>query len=240
MPLGSRRRAAFALRRTAKGLAFGYRAARSHAIVDLAACPVLSPRIAGSLSRLKSALAPLLGGKREIRATVTETDAGLDVVVEGGRASPHLLSALAAEAQAIGAARLTMDGETVALLAEPTLKLSGTRVGLPPGAFLQASREAEASLAALVRDGTRGAKRIVDLFAGIGTFTFALAAGAVVDAYEQDEAAIEALGKAARATPKLKPVRVFARDLFRAPLGARELARYDAVVLDPPRAGATP
>ena len=82
------------------------------------------------------------------------------------------------------------------------------------------------------------AKRVADLFAGIGTFTFALAASAGVDAYEQDEAAIAALGQAALATPKLKPVRTFARDLFRAPLSAGELARYDAVVLDSPRAGA--
>jgi 23S rRNA (uracil1939-C5)-methyltransferase len=82
------------------------------------------------------------------------------------------------------------------------------------------------------------AKRVADLFAGIGTFTFALAASAEVDAFEQDEAAIAALGQAARATPKLKPVRTFSHDLFRAPLTARELARYDAVVLDPPRAGA--
>ena len=82
------------------------------------------------------------------------------------------------------------------------------------------------------------AKRVADLFAGIGTVTFALAASAGVDAYEQDEAAIAALGQAALATPKLKPVRTFARDLFRAPLSVGDFARYDAVVLDPPRAGA--
>ena len=79
---------------------------------------------------------------------------------------------------------------------------------------------------------------MADLFAGIGTFTFALAGDAEIDAFEQDEAAVAALGRAARATPKLKPVRAFARDLFRAPLSAKELSRYDAVVLDPPRAGA--
>jgi 23S rRNA (uracil1939-C5)-methyltransferase len=126
----------------------------------------------------------------------------------------------------------------VILAGEPTVTLSGAKVRLPPGAFLQASREAEAALAGLVRQGVGRSKRIADLFAGIGTFTFALAASAEVDAYEQEEAAIAALEQAARATPKLKPVRSFARDLFRAPLSKVELARYDAVVLDPPRAGA--
>jgi 23S rRNA (uracil1939-C5)-methyltransferase len=124
------------------------------------------------------------------------------------------------------------------LTGEPTVMLSGVEVSLPPGAFLQASRESEAVLARLVKEGVARSKRVADLFAGIGTFTFALAARAEVDAFEQDEAAIAALGHAARATPKLKPVRSFARDLFRAPLTARELAGYDAVVLDPPRAGA--
>ena len=238
VPLASRRRAAFTLGRTARGVAFGYRGARSHAIVDIAACPVLSSSIAGRLPKLKSALAPLLGGKREARVTVTEAEQGLDVVVEGIRPSPGLFAKLAAAGASIGAARITIDGESVILAGEPTVTLSGAQVRLPPGAFLQASRESETVLVGLVKEGVGRAKRVADLFAGIGTFTFALAGSAEVDAFEQDEAAIAALAGAARATPKLKPVRTFSRDLFRAPLSPRELARYDAVVLDPPRSGA--
>ena len=83
-----------------------------------------------------------------------------------------------------------------------------------------------------------GAKRVADLFAGLGTFTLALARRAAIDAFEQDEACLAALAEAARGTPKLKPMRTFVRDLFRTPLRAKELAAYDAVVLDPPRAGA--
>ena len=238
VPLAGRRRAAFTLGRTARGVAFGYRGARSHNIVDIAACPVLSSSIAGRLPKLKSALAPLLGGKREARVAVTEAEQGLDVVVEGIRPSAGLLAKLAAAGARIGAARITIDGESVVLAGEPSVSLSGAQVRLPPGAFLQASRESEAVLCGLVREGVGRGKRVADLFAGIGTFTFALAGSAEVDAFEQDEAAIAALGQAARATPKLRPVRTFSRDLFRAPLSARELGRYDAVVLDPPRSGA--
>ena len=108
---------------------------------------------------------------------------------------------------------------------------------LPAGAFLQASRQAEATLAGLVREGAQGAKRLADLFAGLGTFTFALAGAAAVDAYEGDEAALAALAEAARKTPKLKPVRGIVRDLFHTPLSPKELKAYDAVVFDPPRAG---
>jgi 23S rRNA (uracil1939-C5)-methyltransferase len=111
-------------------------------------------------------------------------------------------------------------------------------VRLPAGAFLQASREAEAVLVGLVREGAGGAKRVADLFAGLGTFTFALAGDAAVDAFEADEAALQALTEAARKTPKLKPVRGLVRDLFREPLSPKELQAYDAVVFDPPRAGA--
>ncbi len=199
---------------------------------------MLSPNFAGRLPKLKSALATLLGGRREARVTVTEADQGLDLVVEGLRPSPSLFAKLAAAGARLGAARITVDGECVILASEPSVSLSGTQVRLPPGAFLQASRESEAALVALVKEGVGRSKRVADLFAGIGTFTFALAASAEVDAYEQDEAAVAALGQAARGTPKLKPVRTHTRDLFRVPLGARELARYDAVVLDPPRAGA--
>jgi 23S rRNA (uracil1939-C5)-methyltransferase len=238
VPLASRRRAAFALGRAADCLAFGYGAARSHDIVDISACPVLSSSIAGRLPKLKSALAPLLGGKREARVALTEAEQGLDVMIEGIRPSPALFAKLAATGARIGAARITIDGESVILAGEPTVTLSGAQVRLPPGAFLQASRESETVLVGLVKVGVGCAKRLADLFAGIGTFTFALAGSAEVDAFEQDEAAIAALAGAARTTPKLKPVRTFSRDLFRAPLSPRELARYDAVVLDPPRSGA--
>jgi 23S rRNA (uracil1939-C5)-methyltransferase len=118
VPLTSRRRAAFTLGRTALGVAFGYRGARSHAIVDIAACPVLSPVIAGRLPQLKSALAPLFGGKREARVTVTEAEQGLDVTVEGLSPSPALFAKLAAAGASLGAARITVDGESVVFAGE--------------------------------------------------------------------------------------------------------------------------
>jgi 23S rRNA (uracil1939-C5)-methyltransferase len=238
VPLGSRRRASLALGRNPHGLALGYHRARSHELIDVAVCPVLSPSIAASLPKLKAALAPLLGGEREAKIGVTETESGLDIVVEGVRPKPAALGAFAGQAGAAGVARLTIDGESIVLGDAPTVAIGGVGVKLPAGAFLQASREAEAVLVALVREGVGDAKRVADLFAGLGTFTLALARTAAVDAFEADEAALGALAEAARRTPKLKPVRIFARDLFRAPLGPKELQAYDAVLFDPPRAGA--
>jgi 23S rRNA (uracil1939-C5)-methyltransferase len=219
-------------------LPLGYLRARSHELIDVTVCPVLSPRIVGRLGKLKQALAPLLGGKREAKVNVTETEGGLDVVLEDARPSPSALGAFAGKAASLGVARLTAGGESIGQVAAPEIDLSGVKVRLPPGAFLQASREAEAVLAGLVREGAKGGKRVADLFAGLGTFTFALAKDAAVDAFETDEAALAALTEAARKTPKLKPVRGFVRDLLRSPLSVKELKIYDVVVFDPPRAGA--
>ena len=109
-------------------------------------------------------------------------------------------------------------------VAAPEIELSGVAVKLSPGAFVQASGEAETVMAGLVREGVGGARRIADLFAGLGTFTFALARQAAVDAFEADETAFEALTEAWRKTQDLKPVKTFRRDLFRTPSAPRSLA----------------
>ncbi len=240
VPLASRRRASFALAHTRAGVVLGYHKRGSHEVVGVEVCPVLAPEIVTSLPKLRSILASLAASKGQARVSATSTEAGLDVAVEGAlpRLSAERLGGLAAAAIAAGATRLTLNGEVVLQQGRPTVTLAGARVPLPPGAFLQASREAEHTLVELVSEGVDGAKRVADLFAGLGTFTVALARHAAVDAFEQDAGAVAALAEAARVTPKLKPVRTFVRDLFRNPLKAKELAPYAAVVLDPPRAGA--
>jgi 23S rRNA (uracil1939-C5)-methyltransferase len=239
VPLGSRRRASLALGRGRDGTTLGYRRARSHRLIDISVCPVLSPRIVTRLGRLKAALSLLRGRRREARVSMTEILSGLDIVLEGVSPAPAALGAFAGQATSLDVARLTIDGESIGPARAPEIEIAGVSVRLPPGAFLQASGEAEAIMTGLVQDGVGNARRIADLFAGLGTFTFALARQAAVDAFEEDEAALHVLAEAWRRTPGLKPVRTFARDLFRAPLGVKELNGYEALVFDPPRAGAT-
>lgn len=234
---GSRRRAAFTLRRDRNALALSYRRARSHDLIDIDVCPILSPRIVSRLPMLKLALAPLLGGKREARVGVTETETGLDIVVDGVRTNETALAKLAGEAGKLGVARITVGADSLTLT-PPAVRFGPAQVKLPPGAFLQASPEAEAVMTKLVLEGVGKAKRVADLFAGLGTFALALAGQAAVDAYEAGEAALGALADTVRHTSNLKPVRTVPRDLFRVPLGALELKPYEAVVFDPPRAGA--
>ena len=160
VPLGSRRRASLTFGRGAKGPALGYHLSRSHELIGVEVCPVLSPRIVAALPKLRKALAPLVGEKREAKVSVTEIDNGLDIVVEGVRSAPAALAAFVRQAPALGVARLTAGGESITTRAAPEVDLSGVKVKLPPGTFLQASREAETVMTGLVREGVGVAKRV--------------------------------------------------------------------------------
>ena len=158
MPLASRRRAAFALGRTGQGVAFGYRARALARHRRHRRLPGAQPRIAGRLPKLKAALAPLLGGRREARITVTETEQGLDVWLRASAPPLRLSPSWPRQGASFGAARITLDGESLIFSASPRCRLSGAQVKLPPGAFLQASRESEAVLVELV-EAERGRAR---------------------------------------------------------------------------------
>jgi len=145
---------------------------------------------------------------------------------------------LARLALSLDLARLSNHGRLVLEQRSPLLAIGKAQVVLPPGAFLQATQAGEEALAARVTGALKGARRVADLFSGIGTFSLRLAASAAIHAYDSDEPALQAQSKAARATPSLRPVTVATRDLFRRPLTPAELALFDAVVFDPPRAGA--
>jgi len=129
--LGSRRRAALALGRGKGGVALGYRRARSHELIDIEICPVLSPRIVERLPRLREALAPLLGGKREARVGATETASGLDIVLDGVKPGAAALGAFAGQAASLGVARLSVGGESIGQVAAPEIELSREKVWLP-------------------------------------------------------------------------------------------------------------
>lgn len=236
---GSRRRAVFAARRAGKRPVFGYHGHHSHRIVEIEECPILRPEIARALPGLRKLAGPLTPLKGEIRIAVTSTDAGLDVAFEGPRPRPPALVPLAAPMlERLGIARLSIAGEPVMTFAEPTITVDGMPVPVPPLVFMQAVAVAEGVMARLVREGIGDARRVADLFAGIGTFALRLAKVAPVTAVDGDGTALGALATAATRTPGLKPVETIRRDLARMPVTAEELASYDGVVFDPPRAGA--
>ena len=234
-----RRRAVFHARRgTHDVLQVGFAAYRAHHVVPIDRCPVLAPELAGAIEAAW-ALAEALGPQRKpLDIQVTASEPGLDVDVRGsGPLPPALTTPLAGLAQTHRLARLTRHGELIVQRAQPTVRVGRARVALPPGTFLQATAQGEETLARLVVSHVGEAAVIADLFAGVGPFALRLAERARVHAVDNDAAAIAALRQAS-AVPGFKPIETEVRDLFRRPLLPPELARFDAVVFDPPRQGA--
>lgn len=237
---GTRRRATFAAERRGGDLKFGFHGTKSHQIAAIKNCLILVPAIEQALENLR-ALANLIAPKRgTMKVHVLATETGLDVRLDdyGDWPDFKIERALMDHTIKAGFARLSLGGDVLIQAREPILSFGQARATPAPGAFTQATAHSQNVLAKLVMEALGERKNILDLFSGIGTFTLQLAASARVHGVDGDGPAIAALEKAARSTANLKPVTTEKRDLFRRPLLAKELNKFDAIVLDPPRAGA--
>jgi 23S rRNA (uracil1939-C5)-methyltransferase len=220
-------------------LEVGFAARQAHHIVPIDGCPILAPGLAGVIEAAWALAEALRPSGKPLDIQASATDAGIDVDIRGsGPLDPQMSLVLAEIAATHRLARVTRHGELIAQRAVPTVRMGRATVALPPGAFLQATEEGEATLARLVTAHAGAAKAIADLFAGVGPFALRLAERARVVAADSDEGAIAALARAAAGTSGLKPIKAERRDLFRRPLSAKELTGLDAVVFDPPRQGA--
>jgi 23S rRNA (uracil1939-C5)-methyltransferase len=235
----TRRRITVAARRTRKGVLIGFHAPAATDIVPIETCAVAEPSLIAALPRLEEVAGLAASRKGEVRLTLTLTNGGIDVAVTGAKVidgpAQALLAGVAARA---GIARLGWNGEAVATMRVPEVTMGRARVVPPPGGFLQPTRDGEAALVEAVGEAVGSAGRIADLFAGSGTFALPLAEQAEVHAVEGEDDALAALDAAWRATPGLKRVRCERRDLTHRPLLPDELKGVEAVVIDPPRAGA--
>ncbi len=238
--VGQRRRVVFSARMTENGLLMGFNRAETNHIISVEECPIASPGIVDRLSAIRAVAAALATGSETFRLTVTETFSGLDLAAEGLKplAEKHRRRVIETTLSSKGVARVSANGEILVEPEKPIVDFGGVLVSPPPGSFMQATKDAEDAMADLVLSHIGKAKQVLDLFAGSGTFALRIARKAKVHAVEGDEKALQALDQAARTTQGLKPVSIEKRDLFRRPLTAQELKKYDAVVFDPPRAGA--
>jgi 23S rRNA (uracil1939-C5)-methyltransferase len=238
-PAHARRRASLRAERRGKQVLIGFNEGGSHTLVDLRECPVMHPDLFALIKPLRALLLILMRDRRAADVRMTVTDQGVDLLIAKveaeGLAAAEALTDFAGKHRL---ARLSIDeGYGAAARWEPeavTITLGGIAVNLPEGAFLQATADGEAALVAAVRNAIGDAAQVADLFAGLGTF--ALAVNATVHAVEGARDAILSLQMAANRTKRL--VSSEHRDLFRRPLTPKDLERFDAVILDPPRAGA--
>lgn len=237
---GERRRVVFTVRKTEKAVLLGFNQAGSHHIVSIDHCPISSDGIISRLDAIRRIAGALATSSEPFRLTVLETSTGLDLAFEGvKKISARERRAVTETVLSLrGIARVSNDGEILIEPQKPEIDFSGVRVFPPAGGFTQATKPAEDAMAELVLAALGKAKRVADLFAGSGTFALRIARQAKVHAVEGDERSLKALDHGARNTQGLKPVTVERRDLFRRPLMVSELKVFDAVVFDPPRAGA--
>jgi len=236
----SRRRAVFAAHRVGKAIAIGFHSRRSHRIVPITDCAVVTPGVLALLPKLERIAAICAPPKDALTVSVTETITGFDVALNGVAKAFRADGRIRAiqTAGEIGLARLSINGDVAMERAAPTLQAGAAHLTPPPGGFLQACEASEAAMLALVKEAIGDSRKVVDLFAGSGTFSLPLASTATIHAVEGDEAALASLDRAARKAQGLKPVTVEKRDLFRRPLTRADLKRFDAAIIDPPRAGA--
>ena len=225
-----RRRTTFHARREGGG----FMRMRSHQVHDLDRCPILVPALQARAPAITRAVFAAIG---EADVAFTATATGLDLAIRAERKGlrPERLGPLLGQ---FSLPRIAVNGEVLLQTAPPTVRMGKADVPLPVGSFLQATEAAEIALAELCRSALGSARRVADLFCGVGPFALRLAESTPVYAADSDRDAVAALTKAVRSTPGLKPVTAVSRDLFREPLTAVELKPFDVVLFDPPRAGA--
>jgi 23S rRNA (uracil1939-C5)-methyltransferase len=243
-PPGSRRRLALHARRNGRTAVLGFKARRSWRLAEIDVCVIADERVVTALPLLRRLAEPFLEHPKSaptLHVTLTET--GLDIDVTGVERRGGGLSAdarmRAAEIAAQGdIARVTLAGEVLYRARPALVRIGGATVALPPGAFLQAVAAAEQAMVDFALEAANGARRVADLYCGVGAFTFPLATLAPVTAADASAPAIASLKAAMATAPGLSPIEASVRDLDRRPVSADELRRTDLVVFDPPRAGA--
>jgi 23S rRNA (uracil1939-C5)-methyltransferase len=238
---GERRRADFVLRRQGRRVVAGFHERASAEIVDVGTCVVVRPALDALLEPLRASLASVLPDGGAADAMVNETASGLDLLIRPHRRldlSLERREALVALAEGADLARLCWgdraSAEPVVVRRTPLVVFGEARIEPPPGAFLQATQRAEQAMRAMVGAWTGDAPKLVDLFAGLGALS--LGRTGKLTLFESDRQAVAAVAAAARRLGG--KVTAERRDLFRNPLTAAELDAFDAVLLDPPRAGA--
>jgi len=213
----------------------GFMEAGTHTLVPIDTCPILVPRLQYA-PQIAAQLGELFGN---CDVSVTVADNGLDVAIKAERKmADKAVAQFGTFMQRHGITRVALNGHSFTQSQPPVITMGRARVGLTVGGFLQATQKGEETLVALVQEQMKKVRHVADLFCGIGPFALRLAEQAQVTAIDSDKAAIASLQNTLRNTKGLKPVKAEVLDLFHNPLTAMELADFDLVVLDPPRAGA--
>ncbi len=238
-----------------RSVTLGYFRRRSQEVTPIEACLVADPRVWEIRNRLLPHLLKMLIPDQPVDIFIQAVGRQTDLLFTGpvghgetGEPDSYFKERLKSVVEGSTLRRVCwrMDEESPMLLLVNrgpfAAQFGELKVFLPPGAFMQPTEAGEnelvkAVLAALPAPRESGKLRLADLFAGCGTFAGSMLAHGSVDAYETAPPAVKALARSGTANRTTHELRAFKRDLFRNPLKRDELSRYDAIVMDPPRAG---
>ena len=230
-----RRRVALHVREIEGRWRAGFMAEGSHALVPIEQCPILAPGLQ-TIPQVAASFGSIFG---ECDVSAVLADNGIDIAIKATRKlADKAVAQFDSFMREHAITRIAVNGQTLGQLSPPMITMGKARVALPVAGFLQATAQAEEVLASLIDEVLPKSKNVADLFCGIGPFALRLAETRSCTAIDSSKPAIAALNFALRNTRGLKPMKAEARDLFQNPLMAQELGEFDAVVLDPPRAGA--
>ena len=204
--IGMRRRADFAFNNGH----FGFYKKQSKDIIDVKNCPNLVPEINSVLPKIANLPWNVSGS-----ALITKCENGIDVAVNSVVAFCSTEFKSAVDKLPADIIRFTWNGNVLRKYSEPEIKFNDKIINYPSNAFLQPTIQTEQIMRDLVVQYADNAKRVVDLFCGLGNFTFATKA-----------TGFDIVGNGVK------------RDLFKKPLTAQNLNQYDIIVMDPPRSGA--
>ena len=246
VPEGTRRRASFSALKLNNSVIIGYHKRRSKMIVDITECCVLSPSIMALKRKLAKPLANILREGQVTNIFLQEIDGNVEMLITGniGQKKNELdlatLEEISKIAQELDFARIgwrcrSKDiAEIIIQRKAMYVQMGALSVELPLGGFMQPSIEGQEALLKAVMSALPEKGCFVDLFSGSGTFAGVMLERGKVSAYEANGEAISFLTKAAKGTG----LKVYQRDLFNEPLAVCELNKFDAIIFDPPRAGA--
>lgn len=235
----SRRRITLTASITSQGYRVGFNRYLSHEIIAVEECPVSCLEIISKLGDIRKLCTLLSNDAKRFHITITHIANGLDVAFSGCIIRHESVrQKMIHTALECGITRLSVEGEVLVEREKPLIYFGDVCAEFPSGGFLQATSEAENIMRNIILNHFKKAKNALDLFSGVGTFTLPMAKKMNVHAVENNETALANLVSAARLATGLKTVTSEKRDLFRCPLSVKELECFDAVVFDPPRAGA--
>ncbi|WP_321389161.1 hypothetical protein [Emcibacter sp.] len=247
-PPGSRRRTRLNAIGRGKGqAALGFSERGSHNLIDLRECPVLKPEIVDLLPALRKFLGQVMDLRQKMAVEITAAENGLDILLESrGEPSLDLRMDVAAFADSHDIARISWKdmslkkplAEMLSERRQPWVTFGGRKIFIPPGTFLQATKEGETALVSRMTPHLKEGGKLVDIFAGVGTFSVPALEKMAVHVLEGSAEMVAALQKSINLTPPTRPFSAEVRDLFIRPYLRHELAGFDVAVIDPPRAGA--